>query len=82
MCHKIRRIGLEVVEQRKIVCSTTSIPKELPSVEKTRDCVRIKIAGLGLEVVVQAEKSQRTTTISERWFLLCELPSIKEELKV
>ncbi len=32
---KIRRLGLEVVEQKKIVCSTTSLPKELPSVEET-----------------------------------------------
>jgi len=43
MRQKIRQLGLEVEEQKKIVCSTTSLPKELQSVEKTRDCVRIKI---------------------------------------
>lgn len=35
---KIRRLGLEVVEHKKIVCSTTSnfvMPQELPSVEET-----------------------------------------------
>ena len=35
---KIRRLGLEVVVQKKIVCSTTSnlvMPQELPSVEET-----------------------------------------------
>ncbi len=33
---KIRRLGLEVVEQKKIICSTTSqkLPTELPSVEE------------------------------------------------
>ena len=32
---KIRRLGLEVVEQKKLACSTTSLPRELPSVEET-----------------------------------------------
>jgi DNA-binding Lrp family transcriptional regulator len=36
---KIRRLGLEAVVQKKIVCSTTSselvLPQELPSVEET-----------------------------------------------
>ncbi len=33
---KIRRLGLEVVEHKKIICSTTSqkLPDELPSVEE------------------------------------------------
>ena len=34
---KIRRLGLEVVEQSRSVCSTTSklsLPKELPSIEE------------------------------------------------
>ncbi len=45
---------------------------------KTRDCVRMKIARLGLDVVVQG-KSQRTTTSSlER---PSELPSVEEALK-
>jgi aspartate aminotransferase-like enzyme len=36
MRQKIRRLGLEVVEQDRSVCTTTSIPlpKELPSVEE------------------------------------------------
>ena len=45
---------------------------------KTRDCVRIKIARLGLDVVVQP-KSERTTTSSLQ--LPSDLPSIEEELK-
>jgi len=45
---------------------------------KTRDCVRMKIARLGLEVVVQA-KSERTTTTSLK--LPTELPSLEEALK-
>jgi hypothetical protein len=31
---KVRRLGLEVVDQKKIVCSTSSLPAELPSVEE------------------------------------------------
>jgi hypothetical protein len=45
---------------------------------KTRDCVRMKIARLGLEVVVQG-KSERTTTTSLK--LPTELPSVEEALK-
>ena len=45
---------------------------------KTRDCIRKKIARLGLEVVVHSE-SQRTTTTSLQ--LPSDLPSIEEELK-
>jgi len=45
---------------------------------KTRDCIRKKIARLGLEVVVHSE-SQRTTTTSLK--LPADLPSIEEELK-
>jgi len=41
---------------------------------KTRDCIRKKIARLGLEVVVHAEKSGRTTTSNE-------LLSVEEALK-
>ena len=87
MRQKIRRLGLEVVEQNRSVCTTTSIvmSKDLPSVEeekqlkqmlqadksvrviakamgKTRDCIRKKIARLGLEVVVQVKISWTTTT--------------------
>lgn len=49
---------------------------------KTRDCIRMKIARLGLEVVVQPEKNQRTTTTIAKLALPGELPSIEEELKV
>ncbi len=45
---------------------------------KTRDCVRMKVARLGLDVVVQSD-SERTTTSSLK--LPSELPSIEEELK-
>ena len=45
---------------------------------KTRDCIRKKIARLGLEVVVHSE-SQRTTTTSLK--LPPDLPSIEEQLK-
>ncbi len=45
---------------------------------KTRDCVRMKIARLGLDVVVQSE-SERTTTSSLK--VPSELPSIEEELR-
>ncbi len=45
---------------------------------KTRDCVRIKIARLGLDVVVQP-KSERTTTTSLK--LPAQLPSVEEALK-
>ncbi|MCW3984519.1 MAG: hypothetical protein NWE96_11100, partial [Candidatus Bathyarchaeota archaeon] len=45
---------------------------------KTRDCIRIKIARLGLDVVVRA-KSERTTTTSLQ--LPSELPSVEEALK-
>jgi len=38
MRQKIRRLGLEVVEQERSVCTTTSIvmPKDLPSVEEEK----------------------------------------------
>ena len=47
MRQKIRRLRLEVVEQNRSVCTTTSIvmPKDLPSVEEEKqlkDLVKIK----------------------------------------
>lgn len=45
---------------------------------KTRDCVRMKIARLGLEVVVHG-KSERTTTTNLQ--MPSELPSVEEALK-
>jgi superfamily II RNA helicase len=47
---------------------------------KTRDGVRMKIARLGLEVVVQPKTSERTTTTSE-FASPKDLPSIEEALK-
>jgi biotin operon repressor len=44
---------------------------------KTRDCIRKKIAHLGLEVVVPAYRKKTTTTIK----LPAELPSVEEALK-
>ena len=44
---------------------------------KTRDCIRKKIARLGLEVVVPAYRKKTTTTIK----LPAELPSVEEALK-
>jgi hypothetical protein len=46
---KIRRLGLEVVEQKKIICSTTSqkLPAELPSIEEMLK--KLVAAVIGLE---------------------------------
>ena len=50
---------------------------------KSRDCVRIKIARLGLDVVVRPEKnSPSTTTTLQELKLPAELPSVEEQLKV
>jgi hypothetical protein len=51
---------------------------------KTRDCVRIKIARLGLEVVVREQKNQASTTTTSLNALVLpsELPSIEEQLKI
>ena len=49
VCQKIRRLGLEVVEQRKNVCTTTSselLPKELFSVEDILRELHAAVAGL------------------------------------
>ncbi|MCX8150748.1 MAG: hypothetical protein N3D85_04530 [Candidatus Bathyarchaeota archaeon] len=45
---------------------------------KTRDCVRMKIARLGLEVVVHSAAERTTTTSLEK---PSELPSVEEALK-
>jgi hypothetical protein len=72
----------EEKQLRVLLAENKSVRAIAKVLGKTRDCVRIKIARLGLEVVVQTEKSQRTTTTSASWVLPCELPSIEEELKV
>jgi hypothetical protein len=71
----------EEKQLRLLLAQNKSVRAIAKVLGKTRDCVRIKIARLGLEVVVQTEKSQRTTT-SASWVLPGELPSIEEELKV
>lgn len=46
---KVRRLGLEVVEHRKIICSTTSskfLPVELPSVEEMLKKLVAAVCGL------------------------------------
>jgi hypothetical protein len=47
---------------------------------KTRDCIRMKIVRLGLEVVVQPEKNQRTTTTA-KLVVPGELFSVEEVMK-
>ena len=47
---------------------------------KTRDCIRKKIARLGLEVVEQRKKIRCSTTTCE-FVLPNELPSVEEALK-
>lgn len=50
---------------------------------KTRECVRVKIARLGLDVVVRPEKiSPSTTTTLVNLKLPEHLPSVEEQLKV
>ena len=46
---------------------------------KTRDCIRKKIARLGLEVVVPVRRKKRTTT---SLVLPAELPSVEDALKL
>ncbi len=48
---------------RQMLAANRSVRAIAKSLCKTRDCVRMKIARLGLEVVVQEQKnSPRTTT--------------------
>ena len=49
---------------------------------KTCDSVRMKMARLGLEVVVHDRKKLRSSSINAKLVLPAELPSVEEELKV
>ena len=50
---------------------------------KSRDCVRIKMVRLGLDVVVRPEKnSPSTTTTLQELKLPAELPSVETQLRV
>jgi hypothetical protein len=69
----------EEKQLRKMVEDKNSVRVIAKSLGKTRDCVRIKIARLGLEVVVRP-KSERTTTTSG-FASPKDLPSIEEALK-
>ncbi len=68
----------EEKQLQQMLQSNKSVRVIAKALGKTRDCVRMKIARLGLEVVVQG-KSERTTTTYLQ--LPSDLPSIEEELK-
>lgn len=56
---KIRRLGLEVVEQKRIVCSTTSseltMPQELPSVEQALKTLSAALTALETPGIEKSE---------------------------
>ena len=55
---KIRRLGLEVVEHKKIICSTSSklaLPKELPSIEETLKTLSAALTDLNTAGLDKAE---------------------------
>ncbi len=68
----------EEKQLQQMLQSNKSVRVIAKALGKTRDCVRMKITRLGLEVVVQG-KSERTTTTNLQ--LPSDLPSIEEELK-
>src|SRR5512134_2235228 len=70
----------EEKQLKQMLAENRSVRVIAKALGKTRDCVRIKIARLGLEVVVQGEKSARTTTTNLT--LPAELPSVEEQMKV
>jgi len=70
----------EEKQLRQMVEARNSVRVIARTLGKTRDGVRMKIARLGLEVVVQPKKSERTTTTSE-FASPKDLPSIEEALK-
>ena len=71
---KIRRLGLEVVEQSKIVCSTTSrlvLPKELPSVEESLKILvavmeELKTPGLSKTEIMRLRTLVQTSSLYQR----------------
>ncbi len=74
----------EEARLRQMLAANRSVCAIAKSLCKIRDCVRMKIARLGLEVVVQEQKnSPRTTTTNLTDLQLpSELPSVEEQLKV
>jgi len=64
---------------RQMLEANKSVRVIAKALGKTRDCVRMKIARLGLEVVVHPEKQERTTTTE--LVLPKDLPSVEEALK-
>jgi hypothetical protein len=69
---------------RQMLQANRSIRVIARTLGKTRDCVRMKVARLGLEVVVQEQKNspRTTTTCLSSLVLPSELPSIEEQLKI
>ena len=65
---------------RQLLAEGKSVRVIARALGKTRDCVRMKVARLGLEVVVQSENQPRTTTSCLE--LPPELPSIEYALKL
>jgi hypothetical protein len=65
---------------RQMLEANKSVRVIAKALGKTRDCVRMKIVRLGLEVVVHPEKSERTTTTE--LILPEDLPSVEEALKI
>jgi hypothetical protein len=69
---KIRRLGLEVVEQNRSVCSTTSrliLPKELPSIEEALILLAgaLKRAGQAGLDKVEVQRLQVVATLAKTY---------------
>jgi IS30 family transposase len=68
----------EEKQLRQVLEADKSVRAIAKSLGETRDCIRMKIARLGLEEVVQP-KSERTT--STQLALTKDLPTVEEALK-
>jgi hypothetical protein len=66
---------------REMVGAHKSVRAIAKTLGKTRDCIAMKMARLGLEVVVGLEKNASTTTTSASLVLPEELPSVEMTLK-
>lgn len=73
----------EEKQLRQLLAEGKSIRVVARTLDKTRDCVRMKVARLGLDVVVQkkTDVSARTTTTDDLP-LPKELPSVEEALLI
>jgi hypothetical protein len=67
---------------REMVGAHKSVRAIAKVLGKTRDCVAMKMARLGLEVVVGLEKNASTTTTSVSLVLREELPCIEAALRI